>query len=57
MTQIFSLVEVAEKPGRFTTSSGLAGISLKLIELHSVEQRGIAIAFRTPGKFFLNPKR
>ena len=52
MTQLFALFEDEEETVRFTTSSGLTGVSLTLIELHSVEQRGIAVAFRTPGKFF-----
>lgn len=57
MIHLFTLFEDEEETVRFTTSSGLTGVSLTLIELHSVEQRGIAIAFRTPGKFFFNQKR
>lgn len=57
MIHLFTLFEDEEETVRFTTSSGLTGVSLTLIELHSVEQRGIAVAFRTPGKFFFNQKR
>ena len=46
-------LECVDESVRITTTIGLAGVSLKLIELHSVEQRGVALAFRTPGKFFL----
>ena len=57
MTQLFALFEDEEETVRFTTSSGLSGVSLTLTELYSVEQRGVALAFRTPGKFFFNQKR
>ena len=52
MIHLFTLLEDEEETVRFTTSSGLTGVSLTLIELHSVEQRGIAVGFRTPGNFF-----
>ena len=57
MFQQFGFLEYVEESVRITTTIGLAGVSLKLIELHSVEQRGVALAFRTPGKFFFNQKR
>ena len=57
MFQQFGFLEDVEEIVRITTTIGLAGVFVKLIELDSVEQRVIALAFRTPGKFFLDQKR
>ena len=47
MTQNFSLLKVLEE------TTGLSDVSLKLIELHVVEQSDVTLAIRTPGIFFL----